>query len=66
MGYIKEMYGSQSPDFILGFLAAMDTYAIHRNGIREIGSPEKEVKGEMKHAIEELGGDPANYRPELI
>ena len=27
MSYIKSMYGHQSPDFIKGFLAALDTYA---------------------------------------
>ena len=55
------MYGDQSDDFIKGFLAAIDTYAVWKDGKRYIGSPEKEMKAEQKEAINELGGDPQNY-----
>jgi hypothetical protein len=55
------MYGYQSPDFIKGFLAAIDTYAIHLDGERFIGSPEKTVHSAMKQAIIELGGEPKDY-----
>jgi hypothetical protein len=64
MGYIKEMYGDKSPDFILGFIAAIDTYAVHKEGQRWIGSPESEVRKAAEHAIIELGGDPEAYFPE--
>lgn len=62
MDYFKEMYGDRNPEFIEGFLAAMDTYAIHMDGKRYIGSPEKEVKGEMKRAIVGMGGDPQHKK----
>jgi len=55
MGYIKDMYGSRSKDFLSGFLAAMDTYAIDRNGVREIGLPGIPLKDAVKEAIKELG-----------
>ena len=55
MSYIRDMYGSRSEDFVRGFLAAIDTFAIWKDGKRWIGSPEKEAKLEMKRAAEELG-----------
>ena len=55
MGYIKDFYGDRSNDFIAGFLAAIDTYAVYQNGKRYIGSPEKEAKAEMKRVCAELG-----------
>lgn len=61
MGYIRDMYGDQSPDFIRGFISAIDTYAVHLNGKRWIGSPEKEAKIAMAEAIKDLGDDPKVY-----
>lgn len=61
MGYIRDMYGSQSLDFIKGFIAAIDTYAVYLNGKRWIGSPEEEAKKEMREAILELGGKPEEF-----
>ena len=61
MGYIKSMYGNQDPQFIRGFLAAIDTYAVYIDGKRYIGSPEKEIKEELVSACKELGGDPSKY-----
>jgi hypothetical protein len=61
MGYIRDMYGEQSPEFIRGFISAIDTYAIHLNGKRWIGSPEKEARQTMQEAIVELGDDPEAY-----
>jgi len=55
MGYIKDMYGSRSKDFVDGFIAAMDTYAVWRNGIQEIGSPEIPLKDAIENAKIELG-----------
>lgn len=65
MGYIKSMYGDQDPQFIKGFLAAIDTYSIYFNGKRWIGSPEKEAKKAMIEAIKELGDDPSEYMDEF-
>jgi len=55
MGYIRDMYGARTKDFIDGFIAAMDTYAVYRNGIREIGSPEKKLEDAIEEAKRELG-----------
>jgi len=55
MGYLRRMYGSQSDEFIRGFIAAIDTYAVYNNGKRWIGSPEIEAKEAMQEAIRELG-----------
>ena len=65
MGYIKEMYGDQGPDFIRGFISAIDTYAIWKDGQRWIGSPEAEARSAMEHAITELGDDPLAYFPDM-
>ena len=65
MGYIKNFYGSQGPEFIRGFLAAMETYAVQLNGERWIGSPEQELRGEQRKAVVELGDDPAEYDYEI-
>lgn len=55
MGYIHDMYGYRNKDFINGFLAAMDTYAVWRNGKQEIGSPEIPLKDAIEEAKKELG-----------
>lgn len=54
MGYIKTMYGTRSREFIEGFLAAMDTYAVWYSGNRCIGPLEKSLKREMIEAVKEL------------
>ena len=54
MGYIKDMYGARGGDFVYGFMAAMETYAVWRAGKRYIGSPEKELKSAQKEAVREL------------
>jgi len=55
MGYIRQMYGSRSKDFLEGFLAAMDTYAVYRDGVPEIGSPEVPLRDAIEEAKRELG-----------
>lgn len=65
MGDIKDMYGSRGPDFIRGFLAAIDCYAVWNSGKQWIGSPEKEAKGEMVKAILDLGGNLQDYLKEV-
>ena len=62
MGYIKDRHGHQSPDFIKGFLAAIDAYAVYRSdGKQYIGSPEQEKRVAMKKAVIELGGNLEDY-----
>ncbi len=61
MSYIKSMYGDRNYDFIMGFLSAMDTYAVHMNGKRYIGSPEIELQKAEKAAVIELGGKVEDY-----
>ena len=41
--YWEEMYGKRSNDFIEGAIAAVETYAVYRDGVREIGAPEKPI-----------------------
>jgi len=55
MGYIHDMYGNRNKDFLDGFIAAMDTYAIYRNGVMEIGSPEVPLEDAIEEAKKELG-----------
>ena len=66
--YWEETYGQKSIDFIEGAIAAVETYAVYRDGVREIGSPEKPIdqvidsiregcrqdNNLMRHAREEL------------
>lgn len=58
-GYWKEMYGTQSEDFIKGVIAGVSTYAVWRDGSQYVGSviqvPLKEVVEEIR---EQLGGNP--------
>lgn len=61
MGYIREMYGTRSKEFIEGFLAAMETYSWWKDGQRFIGSPEIERRAASKEAIIELGGVPEDF-----
>ena len=61
MGYIRDTYGKGSDDFIKGFLAAMDTYAVWKDGRHWIGSPEKLVREEQNEVIKELGGTPETF-----
>ena len=49
------MYGARSKEFLDGFIAAMDTYAVYRNGVREIGSPETPLREAVANAKRELG-----------
>ena len=58
MGYLKDLHGYQSIDFVEVFLAAMDAYAIWKDGKRWIGSPERELREAMREAITELGHEP--------
>jgi len=64
MGYIKDLYGDQSPEFIQGFLAAMENYAVWNNGKQWIGSPELELKSAQREAVIELGDNPDLYLPD--
>ena len=57
MGYIRQMYGPRSKEFFQGFMAAVDTYAVWRNGTRWIGSPEQSVKQVEREARIDLLGD---------
>jgi uncharacterized protein YbjQ (UPF0145 family) len=61
MGYIAEMYGKRSPDFVHGFLAALDTYAIWRDGIQIIGCLEESLEDVRKNAIKELAEHPEDF-----
>ena len=54
MGYIRNTYGKRSPEFIEGFISAMDTYAVNRDGKLWIGSPERELNCAKIEAIMEL------------
>lgn len=66
MSYLTDMYGKRDSDFIKGFLAAMDTYAVWHSGKRFIGSPEQELHDAMKQAVTELGDDLKNYSEFLM
>ena len=66
MGYIEQMYGHRGPEFISGFLAAMDTYSVWHNGKRYIGSPETELKSAMREAVSELCEVPADYEDDIL
>jgi len=57
MGYWREMYGTRSPDFIKGVLAAIDAYSIWKDGKQWIGSPEKDAREEMKEVKKDLAED---------
>lgn len=65
MGYIRDFYGTRGPEFIKGFLAAMDTYSVWHNGKRHIGSPEKELKIAMKEAVGELSESPEDFNDDI-
>lgn len=60
MGFLSDMYGKRSPDFVDGFLAAMDCYAIWKDGKQYIGM-DRELKAEMKSAVGELAENPKDF-----
>jgi hypothetical protein len=55
MGYLAEMYGKRSKDWIEGFIAAVDSYSVWRNGAKWIGSPEKLASEVIREVKEECG-----------
>jgi hypothetical protein len=57
MGHLKELYGTRSRQFINGYLAAMDNYAIWKDGGRYIGVMGKELKSAMQEVVLELSED---------
>ena len=66
MGYLSDLYGSDVPkEFVEGFLAAMDTYAVWKDGERFIGSPERLLKPEMEKIIKEFGREPAFFESQF-
>jgi len=60
MGYLTYMYGKRSPDFVKGFLAAMDAYSIWKDGKRYIGAGH-ELKFAMDSDVEELAEIPEDF-----
>ena len=65
MGFIADMYGKQPPDFVKGFLAALDIYAVWRDGERFIGSPERPLKEVMCDAVNQLAENPEYFKEEI-
>lgn len=65
MGYIRNYYGIRSKEFIEGFLAAMNTYAVWKDGKQFIGSPETELKSAMKKAVSELSEGPEDFNEDI-
>jgi len=61
MGYLAEMYGKKSPDFVRGFLAALDTYAIWKDGMQVIGCLNEPLKDIRENAIKELAENPEDF-----
>jgi len=65
MGYLEKMYGKRDKEFVEGFLAAMETYAVYNNGRRFIGSSETELKEAMVAAVNELSSDPELFMEDI-
>jgi len=58
MSYIHDMYGYRSSDFIWGFLAAMETFAVYKDGERYIGCLNEKLRIAQERAVSELSEDP--------
>jgi len=61
MSYLTDLHGEQSEDFIKGFLAAMDTYSVWKDGKRWIGSPEVVLGEAMREAVRDLYHRPEEF-----
>ena len=59
--YLSEMYGKRSYDFVYGFLAAMECYAIWKNGERHIGGLETPLKEAMIEDVRALSENPEDF-----
>ena len=65
MGYLRDMYGTRSPDFIRGFLACMELYAIWKDGKRYIGVMEEPLRSAMQDAVNELAEKPEDFKKDI-
>lgn len=54
-GYWKEMYGERRKDFVDGVIAAMDAYAVWKDGKRYIGVEEQLFEEAVAEVKQELG-----------
>lgn len=57
MSYLKELYGTRGGQFIYGYLAAMETFAIWHDGEQYVGVMQTPLKEAMQHAVSELSED---------
>ena len=65
MGYLGDMYGKQSPDFVRGVLAAMEACAVWRDGKQFIGVMETPLKQAMFEATNDLAEHPPDFKEEI-
>jgi hypothetical protein len=65
MGFLSDYYGKQSPEFIKGFLAAMDMYAVWKDGKRFMGIMEMPLKQAMHECISELAEVPEDFEEQM-
>jgi len=61
MGFAFDMYGKRSPEFIGGFLAAMDMLAVWKDGQRYVGVLEQPLKKAMQEVVNDLAEVPENF-----
>jgi len=59
------MYGKKSPDFVRGFLACMDYFAVWREGKRHIGGMEGSLGFAMRTVVRELAEVPEDFEKDI-
>lgn len=54
MGYLKDMYGSQTKDFRDGVKAGIEMYAHYKDGKQSVGVLDKPLEKALKEVDDEL------------
>lgn len=54
MGYLRDIYGLRSNEFIDGMIAGVEAYAVWRDGVQLVGAMERSLREVIKEIKEEM------------
>ena len=61
MGYLGEMYGKRSPDFVKGLIAGLIEFAWWADGVQYVGTCSTTLRTAIDDAIRELAENPEDF-----
>ena len=65
MGCLFDLYGKRNPDFVRGFLAAIDHYSQYGPERRFIGSERKPTVIALNEAVRDLAEIPEDFKKDI-